>query len=92
MLTSLIVDTCRRLGLLKKPAIPPPVSKPKLSVMDEIELLRNRLIGVGWRLKELPMGKRGYRLIAVKKERSFSVDGVSLHEAFLQLSKVLGVA
>lgn len=61
--------------------------------MEEVELLRHRIIGVGWRLQELPIrsGLRGYRVVASKGERTISAEGKTLHESLKNLGKVLGV-
>lgn len=93
----LIKEFLRDFGVLKKPketVLQSVSTKPTgINFMDEIELLRNRIIGVGWKLQELPIrgGVKGYRVVAARGERTISADGPTLHESLKQLGKVLGV-
>ena len=67
----------------------------------DIETLRNRLEGLGWKLQELPIktktadGKRTvirlWKVIAHKGDRSFEITGKTLLAALTSLGIMLGV-
>ena len=67
----------------------------------DIETLRNRLEGLGWKLQELPIktktadGKstviRLWKVIANKGDRSFEITGKTLLAALTSLGIMLGV-
>jgi hypothetical protein len=67
--------------------------------MDEIEKIRVRLKGLGWRVTEIPARSGGvdnpvisrWKLIAAKGEKTISVEGKTLLEGMNHLGNMLGV-
>ena len=67
----------------------------EVNYMITVEDIRNKIQKSGWKLSELPMRSgdeiRRWKLIAEKKEKSFSIEGLTLLEAMQNMGKLLGV-
>jgi len=63
--------------------------------MVTVEDIRAKITFSGWKLSERPMRNgvevRGWKLIAEKGERSFTVEGETLLSAIQKMGKLLGV-
>ena len=67
----------------------------------DTDKIKVRLTNLGWVIKELPIRQKhtenksheitGWKLIAIRGERSFDISGKTLDEAFNTLGQSLGV-
>lgn len=65
--------------------------------MHNIDELRTKIHTAGWALRELPIRRggsadiRAWKMIAIKGERSLTLDGLTLNEAVFNMAKTLGL-